>query len=235
MTRSFPATKTANAQRVHRKPGGAKQFVRRFWPVLVGVALVVAALALMLGLRSSQGQTEVAAAQRDAAASQALSLADQVALACASPAARAELPESACVAAAQVRSDPVPPVAGASGAPGSEGPEGPAGPSGVQGLPGLPGLPGPPGDDGFPGTPGSQGDPGPQGPPGDPGMDGSDGAQGPIGPQGPVGVGIESVQLVQNAAGCALLVTYTDQTSQTVPVAQSVCPVPTESTDPIGF
>lgn len=162
--------------------------IRRYWPVLVGVALVIAALLLVFSLRDRQqevqtvtGQKDVAVAQRDATAGQAQSLADQITTACADPSARAELPSTLCTRAAQVRQDPIPGVPGAPGAPGDPGPQG------AQGIPGEPGAPGTPGSPGLPGMPGPQGEPGVPGAPGAPGSPGSPGAEGPRGDTGPEG------------------------------------------------
>lgn len=127
---------------------------------------------------------------------------------------------------------------------GERGEPGVVGPRGPRGFPGPPGLPGAdsdvPGPQGPPGPPGESvtGPPGPAGesitgPPGPPGPAGADSTvPGPPGPQGPAGAdgadgadgrGIASVAVEGDVRDCHLIVTYTDGTTDTVPVNGIVC------------
>lgn len=239
MTRSFPVTPPGSSHRKQRPD--FKALGKRYWPVLVGAALVIAALLLIFSLRSSQqevvdvtGEKDIAASQRDAAAGQAQTLAQQIIAACADAETRAELPPGLCSRAAQVSADPVPPVPGAPGAPGPEGPVGPSGLPGVAGIdgdpgtPGIQGVPGPPGMDGSPGVSGSNGadgTPGVPGPQGDPGANGRDGVDGGPGPAGPPGASIRSLQFQADGSGsCNAIVILTDGTQlPPSPVAPEVC------------
>lgn len=228
-------------------PSKRKRLLKKFLPVLVGVSLVVAALTLVFGVLQFRGEKEVATAQRDATADQAITLAEQVSQACASPQTAATLPPGTCSQAQQVKTDPVPAVDGAPGAPGSEGPQGVAG---DPGSPGFPGVAGSPGDPGAPGSPGAVGGLGPSGAPGSPGGSGPQGALGPQGAQGvqgasgapgdagaagaagaqgaqgapgPAGRGIAQISRTGSGDSCAFVVTFDDGATQTVDVDPAVC------------
>jgi hypothetical protein len=192
-----------------------KQMWRRWWPVLVGVALLIAALLLVFSIRtktaevtSVTGAKDVAVAQRDATALQSQNLATQITQACNDKDAASELPAGLCVRAQQIKQDPIPGVPGAPGAPGPAGPTGTNGAAGIPGEPGVAGAPGAAGAAGIPGAPGAagtdgtpgaagtdgtpgaagtDGTPGAAGTPGLPGTPGLDGAPGPQGNPGPQG------------------------------------------------
>jgi collagen triple helix repeat protein len=176
------------------KKQAAQEKVRKYWPVVIGLALMLAGLAMVLGLRSetqkketAQAQTGVVVAERNATAVQAKSLADQVQEACADPEAREKLPKTMCDKADEVSRAPIPAVPGPRGAPGQEGEPG------VPGVAGTPGAPGDAGPRGASGTPGERGDTGATGaagaagPKGDKGDAGQQGTAGPAGSSGPAG------------------------------------------------
>ena len=144
---------------------------------LVVVLAIGVALAVAVGILATRGAGQVED-QRDAAAEQAISLADRVEAACATGGESAlELQRvGACQVAAEVRAEPIP-------VPGPQGPIGAQGPAGesVVGPVGPPGPGGPPCPGGPPGPGGSAGLAGQDG------RDGQDGATGPAGPQGPAG------------------------------------------------
>jgi hypothetical protein len=207
---------------------------RRYWPVIVGVALILAALALVFGYRSeqqktdvAQTQTGVAVAERDATAVQAKSLADQIKEACEDPSERNQVPEAACVKANEVSNNPIPAI------PGPRGPQGDTGVSGVPGVAGAAGTPGTAGSKGDAGVAGPKGDKGDKGDTGDKGVAGDKGATGDKGEagatgskgsQGDAGAGISSLTFESDGnAGCVAVVTYTDGRVERPAVSPQVC------------
>lgn len=166
----------------------------------IGAALVVFVVGGLATVSQSQARDQRQAAvvtavavERDAAAQQSLTLAQQVRLACDAGGETATQLGRACDTADRVIARPVP---------GPAGPAGATGPAGVPGLPGtagIPGLEGPRGPAGEPGNAGAAGDKGPagdrgesgpkgdQGDKGDPGDKGDQGDPGPVGPPGPPG------------------------------------------------
>lgn len=124
------------------------------------------------------------------------------------------------------------------GLPGCRGPRGfpgPDGPRGIQGLQGEQGETGPtgatgePGEVGATGPQGEAGEPGstgPQGEQGEPGPTGPEGAQGPAGEDGADGQdgrGIVTVTIEGDARECELVVEYTDDTEDRIPVNGLMC------------
>ena len=139
----------------------------------VGVAIVVGG---MLVYRTYAVSVEQ---QREAAETQARTLADQIRGECDA----GRLTGPVCVQAETI-AEPIP---GPTGDPGEPGAPGVAGPPGPPGPPGPQGLQGPPGATGATGPPGPTGPAGEDGSDGAAGADGADGATGPTGPQGPPG------------------------------------------------
>jgi type II secretory pathway pseudopilin PulG len=170
----------------------------------------LAAVLLWSGINKSQQQAQNSSQQ-------ALSLAQQVAAACAAKQIDSDL-STLCKNAQAVQKEQAPIV-------GPPGPEGPIGLTGPQGPPGLDGLPGPPGttgtkgEKGDTGPAGPQGETGPQGPQGPAGPEGPkgdtgiQGEMGPAGPAGPTGRGIESMTCGDTGE---FVVHYTDGTDQVV-------------------
>lgn len=167
----------------------ARQAAAAKWLGLVATVLAVV-LAFLIGWGWQQ--------QANRANQQALSLADQVTLACSKgtidPVSQ-DLCQSADETRAEVAAGPSGPI-GPEGPPGPEGPRGatgPQGPRGMQGDTGVDGIDGQTGTRGEPGADGADGQPGEPGPTGPPGADGEKGekgdtgAQGKTGPQGPPG------------------------------------------------
>lgn len=152
-----------------------------------GVLFIVGSvLWAQAGQQAAQQQTGVVERQRDAAAGQAQSLAEQIKTACTA----GDLHGAVCDQAEQVAATPVPGPTGPRGATGDQGATGvpgPAGSQGAQGPQGVPGGQGSPGPTGAAGADGSNGDPGPQGDRGAQGEPGRQGEQGPRGDEGPPG------------------------------------------------
>lgn len=171
--------------------------------VLFGVLTFAVGLLLGADLHDAVAGRDVAVAQRDATAQQAVEAARPVNDVCRTDTdAAAELDErGACALAAQVQATPVvgpsgepgiPGIPGTPGVPGVPGVPGGAGPSGAPGqdapvVPGPSGAPGAAGQNatGVPGPSGAAGPSGAPGAPGSPGGPGPSGAPGPSGPPGP--------------------------------------------------
>lgn len=204
---------------------------RRYWPVVVGIALLLAGLSLIWGLRSQQQKTDtaqiqtgVAVAERDATAVQAKSLAEQVKEACADADARAQLPDAMCDKADQVSRDPIPAVPGPKGQQGDTGVPGVPGVAGAAGTPGASGDKGAQGATGLKGDKGDKGDTGDKGSTGDKGEKGDTGTTGSKGSQGDAGAGISSLTFESDGnGGCAAVVTYTDGRVERPAVSPQVC------------
>jgi hypothetical protein len=234
-----PSPKSRHLRTIEKEPFDWNKY-RKYWPILVGLALILAALSLVYGLRAekqktdtAQVQTGVAVAERDATAVQAKSLADQIKEACNDPDARDQVPQAACIKADAVSNNPIPAV------PGSPGPRGQQGPEGVPGVPGSAGDPGTPGalgnqgsrgdqgskgDQGIPGLKGDQGEQGDKGDQGAKGDQGTQGAQGDQGSIGPAGPGIQSLTFASDGnGGCVAVVTYTDGRVDRPAVSPQVC------------
>lgn len=180
MPAGVPANRPKNRSR-HNRPDFLS-LLKRLWPVLVGVALIVAATALVLSVKTSNRQVEnvttqkdLVVQQRDATAGQAKTLASQISEACADSDAKSSLPSGLCSQAERVKIAPIPGIPGATG------------PQGVPGEPGIAGTPGEPGTAGTPGEPGTAGAQGIQGVQGPQGVQGAQGDTGPPGAQGPAG------------------------------------------------
>lgn len=152
----------------------------RLIPILVGLTIILAAVLLFWDGRNSESERDTAVGQRDATAAQAVTLADQVIADCNVD----QLADtSTCLAARELRAEPIPGPPGPQGDPGQPGAPGIAGPPGV----GIPGQPGPPGEMGVPGQDGMVGAAGAAGAAGPAGERGPAGAAGPAGPQGEPG------------------------------------------------
>ena len=153
----------------------------RRWTIWM-LLLTAAAIAVALFLGRGWGAAESA---RNATAQQAVTLADQVASACATSGSvhDALVEAGACQQAQQVQQQPVKGDAGATG------PQGPPGPSGTNGADGRDGatVVGPTGPTGAAGAPGVEGDDGKAGAAGPQGAAGEPGPQGAAGPAGPAG------------------------------------------------
>lgn len=109
---------------------------------------------------------------------------------------------------------------GPRGTQGFQGETGETGPAGATGEPGEAGATGPQGADGEPGStgpPGEQGETGPVGPEGEQGPAGEDGADGED------GRGIVTVTIEGDARACELVVAYTDETQDRIPVNGLMC------------
>lgn len=192
-----PPVSTVVADPRPPKPRRVRPWWLSLWPLVVGVALVVASMAMVVALRASRNdvetvtvQKDIAEAQRDATADQAMTLAEQIAKACQDPAAAKQLPPGSCDQAQQIRSDPVP-ISGPAGSPGLQGPAGPAG---------------------LPGEQGPKGDPGPPGPPG---------------PAGSQGDGIASISFEGSAGACSAVTTLSDGRVIRSRVANQICGIST--------
>jgi hypothetical protein len=157
--------------------------------IIVLVALIGCGVAFWVGSLVNANQEEAAKAQDQTEQAQVekFNLAQQVADACADPAAKAldeQTYTNLCTDARQIV---------------QEGPQGPQGIQGIRGLPGINGVDGKDGTDGAVGLPGDTGDTGDQGPQGEKGDTGATGPQGEkgdkgdpgepgaVGPQGPAG------------------------------------------------
>jgi hypothetical protein len=153
-----------------QRPWGA--WITRDRPArVIGVLMLAGSVVTLVSSSSAQQQrhevtVSQVATERDAAASQAVSLADLVRQACADGGEQAAELGAACRKADQVKRDPIP---------------------GPRGLPGVTGPPGSPGVEGPPGIRGPVGPPGPVGPEGSAGDDGQDGQRGQQGVQGDKG------------------------------------------------
>lgn len=193
--------------------------VRTKW--VVGLALIACILlGALLALATDRSQQSA-----ENADSQKLSLAQQVAAACARPDVDDVTLRPLCDNAKKIikQGD-----SGPQGPPGPIGLQGPQGPPGLNGLNGADGVNGvngkggPAGANGVSGTDGGPGPAGTDGSPGPAGADGADGAQGPVGPAGPAGAdgkdgrGITSVQCIDDETdnGSHWEITYTDGTTQ---------------------
>lgn len=150
------------------------------WQVLVGVAVVLAALLLFVDSRESEGAEQVAVAEKNATAERGLTLADQILAACQTGSIPADY-SAACNTAAEVSQEPVVVVQGDAGAQGAQGLRGEKGEKGEKGDNGDKGDTGEAGKDGEAGQDGQEGEAGQDGADGangQPGQDGQDGADG---------------------------------------------------------
>lgn len=155
--------------------------------VLVGLAVILAAVLLFIDSRTSEEDAEIAYAQVDATAQRALTLADEILAACEDgtiPAAYAQ----SCDTAAEVSAEPVPPVMIQEGKQGRRGERGEKGEKGDPCLPSNPECRGPAGTNGTNGTNGTDGGNG---------TDGDDGPMGPMGPGGPAGPACQPGEAVE--------------------------------------
>jgi len=217
-------TETERAEKITRGPR------RRF---AGNVALVVA---LALGLAGVVLGWHELGQRAETAESSAVSLAEQVQVACESQGSLDLDGRDLCAQANDV----------VERTPATAGPAGPQGPPGPTGATGRQGTRGPAGSDGADGADGSDGEPGPTGPAGADGADGAngepgpEGAQGATGPQGPAGpAGAAGPTGLQGADGRGIakvechstgdwIFTYTDGTAATVPgPCRAVQPTPT--------
>lgn len=160
----------------------------RTWFILLSIGLLVlAGVVTWLAIREASVGEQQATAQAQQAKSgetqanqKTLTLAQQVAAACAVKDQADDL-GGLCTKANTIVKD---------GAAGPQGPLGPVGPPGEQGIQGPPGPEGPLGPKGDPGDPGANGSSGPAGENGSDGVDGApgtNGADGSTGPQGQAG------------------------------------------------
>jgi hypothetical protein len=169
--------------------------------VLAGVVTWLVIREASIGEQQASSQAQQAKAGETQANQKTLTLAQQVAAACALKDTADDL-GGLCTKADTIVKN------------GSPGPQGPLGPQGIQGEQGIPGIQGPPGPegplgpkgdpgdngaagavgaagknglDGASGTNGTDGAAGPPGPAGEPGPQGPPGPAGPQGPPGPAG------------------------------------------------
>jgi hypothetical protein len=134
-----------------RRPSSS---VFRFWPIFVGVCLVVAGLfSVWTALSDSKQVVQLSAekvaaeTQRDFVANRASTFAADALSACSDEEIKEKLPVNMCPAATRIASDPIPKQIvgpqGERGLQGVQGIQGPAGPAGLAGVDGKDGLPGP--------------------------------------------------------------------------------------------
>lgn len=175
-------------------------------PYVVFLSLAIIALASVLlwqGISTSRQQAQNSSQQ-------ALSLAQQVAAACAARQIDTDL-NQLCKNARQVEEEQQP-LIGPQGPPGPIGLTGPQGPPGLDGLPGI-GIKGDKGDPGEPGKDGVDGKDGADGTNGVDGVNGTNGTDGAPGVDGKDGRGIESMTCGDTGE---FVVHYTDGTDQVV-------------------
>lgn len=212
--------------------------------IVLGVALLLLGWIVIDQLRTSSRAT--------ISEDNATQLASEIRAACERRGETARQLGDLCQRAVAVEEDPTEPIAGPPGPEGEAGERGPAGesivgprgPAGEEGprgpagadsdVPGPQGPAGPPGESivGPQGLVGPQGEPGesivgPPGPEGPPGEDstvpGPEGPQGPAGPAGQDGRGITAVRLEGDPTDCHLVISYTDDTEDRIPVPGEMC------------
>jgi hypothetical protein len=175
--------------------------------ILIALSLVVVVVIWLIIDR------ELVRAAGETSEANAVSLAEQVQAECENPAVAVDF--DICRQAEDIAEQPTEPV------PGPVGPRGPEGPTGPRGFTGDVGPPGPVGPAGAQGLPGGVGPAGPAGADGAAGASGESivGPEGPAGPAGPAGAdGVDGRGIVSVACGddSNWLITFTDDTTQTV-------------------
>lgn len=195
-------------------------------------ALLVLAVAILVGLGWTVYNQMSATADKNTAQANSQTLAQDIQQVCAAQGKLLVDDRDLCAKAEKVQQDPTEAIPGPKGDPGSPGEAGAAGRDGSPGPSGHPGTKGDPGVDstatgaqGQPGTAGQDGAgstiPGPQGLPGEPGAAGANGAdstvpgpEGPEGPQGPQGEPGRGIASANCGDDGRWLITYTDGATQ---------------------